>query len=141
LTTVLYCYILFTVREVIFMHVIINNSSMIPVYEQLVEQIRKQILLGELKSNEGLPSVRALAGELKISALTVKKAYDKLEEDGLVATIHGKGTYVTAPDSGMASEARRKAVEDDFSLAVSKARMAGLSPAEIREILELILED
>ncbi|MCR5119332.1 MAG: GntR family transcriptional regulator [Lachnospiraceae bacterium] len=123
------------------MHVIINNSSMIPVYEQLVEQIRQQIMLGELKEGEGLPSVRSFAAELKISALTVKKAYDKLEEDGLVITVHGKGTYVAATDTGLAAEARRRAAEEDLSLAVSKARLAGLDNDEIREILEMILEE
>ena len=123
------------------MHVIINNSSMIPVYEQLVEQVRQQIMLGQLNEGDGLPSVRNLAADLKISALTVKKAYDKLEEDGLVVTVHGKGTYVAATDTGLAAEARRKAAEDDLSLAVSKARLAGLGNDEIREILEMILEE
>ena len=123
------------------MHVIINNGSMIPVYEQVVEQIRQQIMLGELKEGEGLPSVRSFANELKISALTVKKAYDKLEEDGLVVTVHGKGSYVAATDSGLAAEARRKAAEDELSLAVSKAKLAGLENDDIREILEMILEE
>ena len=123
------------------MHLIINNSSMIPVYEQVVEQIRQKIMLGELKEGEGLPSVRSFANELKISALTVKKAYDKLEEDGLVITVHGKGTYVAATDSDAAAEARKKAAEDELSLAVSKARLAGLTNDDIREILEMILEE
>ncbi|MCR5585446.1 MAG: GntR family transcriptional regulator [Lachnospiraceae bacterium] len=123
------------------MHVIINNNSMIPVYEQIVEQIRQKIMLGELSEGEGLPSVRSFAAELKISALTVKKAYDRLEEDGLVKTVHGKGTYVSSANTQMAAEARRKAVEDDMSLAVSKAKLAGLTDADIREILEMILED
>ena len=123
------------------MHVIINNGSMIPVYEQVVEQIRQQIMLGELKEGEGLPSVRSFANELKISALTVKKAYDKLEEDGLVVTVHGKGSYVAATDSGLAAEARRKAAEEELSLAVSKAKLAGLENDDIREILEMILEE
>ncbi|MCR4961886.1 MAG: GntR family transcriptional regulator [Lachnospiraceae bacterium] len=123
------------------MHLIINNSSMIPVYEQVVDQLRQKIMLGELKEGEGLPSVRVLANELKISALTVKKAYDKLEEDGLVITVHGKGTYVAATDTDSAAEARKKAAEDEMSLAVSKAKLAGLTNDEIREILEMILED
>jgi GntR family transcriptional regulator len=123
------------------MHVIINNSSMIPVYEQVVEQIRQQIMLGTLKEGEGLPSVRSFANELKISALTVKKAYDKLEEEGFVVTVHGKGTYVAAMDRQLAVEARKKAVEEDFSLAVTKAKTVGLTDEEIREILEIILTD
>ena len=69
---------------------------MVPIYEQLMEQIKSEIINTALKEGEALPSVRSLAGELRISALTVKKAYDKLEEEGFVTTIHGKGTYVTA---------------------------------------------
>ena len=123
------------------MHIIINNSSMIPVYEQLTDQVKQQIISGELNGGSPLPSVRNLANELKISALTVKKAYDKLEEEGFVVTVHGKGTYVQETDRQLAIEARKKAVEEDFSLAVSKAKTVGLTNDEIREILEIILED
>ena len=73
------------------MKIIINNSSMQPIYEQLIEQIKTMIIHGELKENDNLPSVRSLSKELKISALTVKKAYDNLESEGFVSTIHGKG--------------------------------------------------
>lgn len=89
------------------MHIILNHSSMVPIYEQLMEQIKSEIIQSVLKEGEVLPSVRTLAGELRISALTVKKAYDKLEEEGFVTTVHGKGTYVTASDKQLASEARR----------------------------------
>ena len=123
------------------MKIIINNTSMVPVYEQLMDQIKQEIIGGGLKEGDALPSVRNLAGELKISALTVKKAYDKLEEDGFTVTVHGKGSYVAATDIPLALEARRKAVEDEFSEAVSKARSAGLEDDEIREILEILLED
>lgn len=123
------------------MHIIINNSSMIPVYEQLMEQIKSEIINGELKETEGLPSVRAFANELKISALTVKKAYDKLEEEGFVVTVHGKGTYVAATNRQLEAEARKKAVEEDFAMAVSRAKAVGMDDSEIREILEIILED
>lgn len=123
------------------MHIIINNSSMVPVYEQMMAQIKAAIISGELKENEGLPSVRAFANELKISALTVKKAYDNLEAEGFVVTVHGKGTYVAATDKQLAIEARRKAVEDDFSNAISKARNIGMNDQEIRDIVEIILEE
>ena len=69
------------------MHIILNHSSMVPIYEQLMEQIKSEIINTALKEGEALPSVRSLAGELRISALTVKKAYDKLEEEGFVTTI------------------------------------------------------
>ena len=123
------------------MHIILNNSSMIPIYEQIVDQVKNQIIAGEISENEALPSVRALSAELKISALTVKKAYDILEEEGLVVTVHGKGTFVAATDKELAVEARRKAVEDDFTSAVEKAKNVGMTADEIREIVEIILED
>ncbi len=123
------------------MHIILNNSSMTPIYEQLMEQIKNEIIAGSLGTNEALPSVRALSGELKISALTVKKAYDCLEEEGFVITVHGKGTFVAAADKQLAVEARKKAVEDDFFKAVEKAKTIGMSNEEIREIVDIILED
>ncbi len=123
------------------MHIILNNSSMVPIYEQLMAQIKNMIISGKLKENEVLPSVRALSGELRISSLTVKKAYDRLEEEGFVITVHGKGTYVADTDKQLAIEARRKAVEDDLSAAFSKAKTVGLSKDDILEIVEIILED
>jgi GntR family transcriptional regulator len=114
---------------------------MVPIYEQLVEQVKSEILSGGLKENDVLPSVRALSGELRISALTVKKAYDRLEEEGFVVTVHGKGTYVAAADRQLALEARRKTVEDDFAAAIQKASVVGFTKEEILEIVELILED
>ena len=128
-------------EEVKDMHIILNNSSMIPIYEQIVDQVKNQIIAGEISENEALPSVRTLSAELKISALTVKKAYDRLEEEGFVVTVHGKGTFVAATDKELAVEARRKAVEDDFTSAIEKAKNVGMTAEEIREIVEIILED
>ena len=79
LTTVLYCYILFIGGEICNMKIIISNTSMVPIYEQIVDQLKKMIIHGDIKENDILPSVRSLSKELKISALTVKKAYDYLE--------------------------------------------------------------
>ncbi len=123
------------------MHIILNHSSMIPIYEQLMEQIKSQIIEGKIKENEGLPSVRSLSAELKISALTVKKAYDRLEEEGFVITVHGKGTFVAATDKQLAVEARRKVVEEDFSAAIDRAKSVGMTKDEVRDIVEIILED
>lgn len=123
------------------MHIILNNTSMIPIYEQLMEQIKNQIINGELQEQECLPSVRTLSAELKISALTVKKAYDRLEEEGFVVTVHGKGTFVAATDKQLAVEARRKMVEDDFLAAIDRARTVGMTKEEIRKIIEIMLED
>ena len=123
------------------MHIILNRSSMVPIYEQLMEQIKSEIIQSVLKEGEVLPSVRTLAGELRISALTVKKAYDKLEEEGFVTTVHGKGTYVTASDKQLASEARRFAVEEDFDKAIDRAVAIGMNKEEILEVVKLILDE
>ena len=123
------------------MQIILNNTSMIPIYEQLADQIKNQIISGKLQETEALPSVRTLSGTLRISALTVKKAYDKLEEDGFVVTVHGKGTYVAPTNRALAMEARRKAVEEDFAKALEKARAVGMDAGEIRQIIEILLEE
>lgn len=123
------------------MHIILNHSSMVPIYEQLMEQIKSDIIQSELKEGEALPSVRTLAGELRISALTVKKAYDKLEEEGFVTTVHGKGTYVSASDKQLALEARQKAIEDDFDKVIDQALSMGMKKEEISEVVKLILDE
>ena len=123
------------------MHIILNHSSMVPIYEQLMEQIKSDIIQSELKEGEALPSVRTLAGELRISALTVKKAYDKLEEEGFVTTVHGKGTYVSASDKQLALEARQKAIEDDFDKVIDRALSRGMKKEEISEVVKLILDE
>ncbi len=123
------------------MRIIINNNSMIPIYEQVVSQIKSNIINGELKEGDILPSVRALSSELKISALTVKKAYDFLETEGFVTTVHGKGTFVNAADRQLAFEARRKAVEDDLYKAIQQGYSAGLSKEEIKEIIDILMEE
>lgn len=123
------------------MHIILNHSSMVPIYEQLMEQIKSDIIQSELKEGEALPSVRTLAGELRISALTVKKAYDKLEEAGFVTTVHGKGTYVSASDKQLALEARQKAIEDDFDKVIDRALSMGMKKEEISEVVKLILDE
>ena len=123
------------------MHIILNHSSMVPIYEQLMEQIKSDIIQSELKEGEALPSVRTLAGELRISALTVKKAYDKLEEEGFVTTVHGKGTSVSASDKQLALEARQKAIEDDFDKVIDRALSMGMKKEEISEVVKLILDE
>ena len=100
------------------MKIIINSSSMVPIYEQIMEQIKAQIVSGKLKENDVLPSVRTLAKEQKISALTVKKAYDNLEQEGFTVTIHGKGTYVAAANTERMKEEQRREVEMDLEKAV-----------------------
>ncbi len=122
------------------MKIIINSSLMVPIYEQIIDQIKLLIRTGELKENDNLPSVRALSKELKISALTVKKAYDVLEEEGYTITIHGKGTYVAAVNSELLLEEQKKEVEADLETAIQKGRRCGISDEDMRNLFELILE-
>ena len=123
------------------MHIIINHSSMTPIYEQVMDQIKTLIVHGELTADTCLPSVRALSAELKISALTVKKAYDNLEAEGMTVTVHGKGTYVAASNTQLMEEERRKEVEADLEAAIQKGRRCGMKEEEIRSLFELIMED
>lgn len=123
------------------MKIIINSSSMVPIYEQIMDQIKAQIMARDLKENDILPSVRTLAKEQKISALTVKKAYDNLEQEGFTVTVHGKGTYVAAANPERMREEQRRDVEADLEKAIQKGRGCGLSDDEIRELFELIMEE
>ena len=123
------------------MHIILNNSSVTPIYEQMIEQIKAGIMDGSLQPDEALPSVRALSATLRISALTVKKAYDRLEELGFIITVHGKGSFVAAANMQLAAEARRKAVEDDFARAIEKAKAVSLTREEILEMIGILLSE
>lgn len=114
---------------------------MLPIYEQVAGQIKSAVIDGSLKENDRLPSVRELSGKLRISALTVKKAYDTLEKEGFVSTVHGKGTYVTASDPQLTIEARRKEVEDIFEKAIDKAKALGLNKNDIIDIVNILLEE
>ena len=122
------------------MKIIINTSSIVPIYEQIIDQIKTMIRKEELKQNDQLPSVRALSKELKISALTVKKAYDELEREGFTVTIHGKGSYVTAANTELMMEEQKKEVEQDLEQAILKGRRFGISDEDIKTLFELILE-
>lgn len=122
------------------MKIIINTSSMVPIYEQIIDQIKTMIRKQELKQNDQLPSIRALSKELKISALTVKKAYDELEREGFTVTIHGKGSYVTAANTELMMEEQKKEVEQDLEQAILKGRRFGISDEDIKTLFELILE-
>lgn len=122
------------------MHIIINTSCMVPIYEQIVDQMKTLIRKRELKENDILPSVRSLSKELKISALTVKKAYDALEEEGFTVTVHGKGTYVASINTEFLLEEQKKELEADLENAIQKGRRCGISDEDIRSLFELILE-
>ena len=122
------------------MKIIINSSLMVPIYEQITDQVKTLIRNGELKENDNLPSVRTLSKELRISALTVKKAYDALEAEGFTSTIHGKGTYVMAANAERLLEEQKKELEADLEKAIQKGRRCGISDEDIKTLFEIILE-
>ena len=122
------------------MKIIINTSLMVPIYEQIVDQIKMLIRNGELKENDNLPSVRTLSKELKISALTVKKAYDNLESEGFTVTVNGKGNYVAATNTELLLEEKKKELEAYLEQAIQKGRRCGISDEDIKSLFELILE-
>ena len=113
------------------MQFIINHSSMEPIYEQIMGQIRSGIAKGTMKEGEALPSVRALAKDLKVSALTVKKAYDGLEQEGFIMTVHGKGSFVTWSGQDIYLEERRREVEEELAAAVRKGRSCGMEQEDM----------
>lgn len=121
------------------MNIIINNSSMQPIYEQIVEQVKMNILKGKLEQGMPLPSVRNLSKDLRISALTVKKAYDALEQEGFVVTVHGKGSFVAGVNQNLLLEEQRKEVEHDFENAIRKARSCGMSVDEMMQLCRILL--
>ena len=123
------------------MKLIINNSSMQPIYEQIVVQIKAMIMQGELKEGAMLPSVRTLSKEIKVSALTVKKAYDALESEGFITTVHGKGSFVATANQELMLEEKRKEVEADLEMAIRKGRSCGMTKEELTQLFQIVLED
>lgn len=123
------------------MNIIISNSSMVPIYEQITGQIKAMIMDGRLLEETPLPSVRSLSGDLKISALTVKKAYDSLEADGFIVTVHGKGSFIARGNQNLLLEEKRKEVEFALEKAIQDGRKCGMNDAEIRELFDLIMDE
>jgi len=123
------------------MEIVISNSSDKPIYEQIASQIREQVLVGDLVEGEQLPSIRSLATSLRISAITTKRAYQDLEAQGYIHTVPGKGCFVAGDNLELLREERMRLVEASLSRAVSDARTAGVSADELREMLDLLLEE
>ena len=123
------------------MDIIISNSSGVPIYEQIEEQIKNQIMTGELSAGEILPSMRVLAKELKISIITTKRAYEDLERDGFIESVMGKGTFVKAINSDIVRENLMFSIEELFEEAVDKAVIGNVSVDELGEMLKLLYEE
>ena len=122
------------------MHIIIQNSSQIPIYEQITRQIKEQIAGGLLLMGAPLPSVRALAKELKISALTVKKAYDSLEQEGFIITVHGKGSFVAGVGKNLLDEEAKRELERRMEEVTMMARRIGVDKEELKSLIDLLME-
>ncbi|RSK25628.1 GntR family transcriptional regulator [Bacillus sp. HMF5848] len=123
------------------MNIFISNSSQEPIYEQIVRQIKNLIMQGELKEDDALPSIRSLAKELQISVITTKRAYQELETDGYIVTVHGKGSFVAAQNKELLREIRLKVIEEKLAEAVDAGKSIGLSIEELQQMLMIFYEE
>ena len=123
------------------MEILIRNSDSQPIYEQIVRQISGQILSGALPPGSPLPSIRALARDLKISVITTKRAYDELEAAGFVCTVAGKGCFVAEKDLQLIREQRLRELEGHLLAARDLAKSCGVSGEELKTMLSILLEE
>ena len=118
---------------------LLQNTG-VPIYQQISDQLKTDILSGKLKEGEYLPSIRGLAKDLKISVITTMKAYEQLEAEGLVTAAPGKGFYVNAQDSEMLKEQHLRKVEESLLEAVKAAEIAGMTDKELVATLQTLLD-
>ena len=118
----------------------LKQNSGVPIYQQIADSFRTDILAGKYEQGEFLPSIRGLAKDLKISVITTMKAYEQLAEEGLVTAAQGKGFYVNAQDSEMIKEQHLRKVEGSLTSAIAAAKIAGLSSEELKEMLTALIE-
>ena len=119
----------------------IRNNANQPMYEQFYSQIRAQIIAGTLRPADALPSIRALAKDLRISVITTKRAYDELEADGFLYTVAGKGCFVAEKNLDLVREHQLKELEDHLAAAAELAKSCGLSREELTEMLRILMEE
>ena len=122
------------------MDIILSNSSGKPIYEQIADQVREQILSGALSAGDALPSMRVLAKELRISVITTKRAYEELERDGFLDNVPGKGCFVAPQNRELLREAQLRRVEDVLAQAVDEARKGGFSLSELQKLPTLLYQ-
>lgn len=120
------------------MDIILSNSSGKPIYEQISDQVKEQIMTGALTAGDALPSMRLLARELRISVITTKRAYEELERDGFLENVPGKGCFVAPQNRELLREAQLRRVEEMLSQAVDEARKGGFSLEELQEMLDIL---
>ena len=123
------------------MNIIISNADGKPIYEQIAAQIKHAILTGELQPGEMLPSIRALARDLRISVITTKRAYEELETGGFITTVPGRGSFVAAQNPALLREETLRRVEAQLQGVVDAARLGGIGYDEVCETLRLLWEE
>ena len=123
------------------MDIVISNGSPLPIYEQITTQIRDAIIAGELTEGEQLPSIRALANDLRVSVITTKRAYSDLEEQGFVETVPGKGCFVAGGNEELVREERLRSIEELLSEAIDRARQADINVSELHEMIDLLADE
>lgn len=123
------------------MDIIIRNSADTPIYDQITRQIKGHILSGTLAEGEALPSMRALARDLRISVITTKRAYEELEREGFITTVPGKGCFVAERNLELVREDALRRIEDHLAQALDMARSAGISPGEVRQALDILSKE
>ena len=123
------------------MQIIISHNSKEPIYEQIYQQIKKDILSGELSDGYPLPSMRVLAKEIDVSIITTKRAYEELEKDGLIYSVVGKGSFVSEQNREMIIERKRKIIEEQITTAIRNSKEIGLDLHDLKELLFLLYEE
>ncbi|AFU68321.1 transcriptional regulator, GntR family [Psychroflexus torquis ATCC 700755] len=123
------------------MKIIISNASSQPIYQQIGQQIKAQIIAGDLKEGDGLPSIRKLAKELHISVITTKRTYEELEKEGFIDVVGGKGTFVAIQNKELLREKKMKSIEDMMEETVTEALKLGITFAELQEMLSILYHD
>lgn len=123
------------------MDIIISNASDKPIYEQIVLQMKDLILAGDLQEGQQLPSIRALASDLRISVITTKRAYAELESQGFIETVQGKGSFVAGGNTELLREERLRHIEELLGSAVREARGAGIELQELHDMLDVMAEE
>lgn len=123
------------------MEILINNHASKPIYEQISSQIKALIMNGDLKAGEAIPSIRAMAKSLHISVLTVQKAYDSLQDDGIIETTAGKGCFVSVQNQDFYLEEQQKKTEEHFTDAIDIARSSGIKLDKLQALLTLLYEE
>lgn len=123
------------------MKIIISNASPEPIYQQIGQQIKAQIISGDLKEGDGLPSIRKLAKELHISVITTKRTYEELEKEGFIDVVGGKGTFVAIQNKELLREKKMKSIEDMMAETVTEAQKLGITFEELQEMLGILYND